>query len=64
MCDEDDCNCDMTTFLTFCFCFKLCCDQNTQRGGMSTSNEENDDNKPLKGAGVQPSTPDMSRFKF
>jgi len=60
MCDED--GCDMKTFLTICFCFKLCCDNNTSRGGLSASNDKNKEEEPL--TGVQPSTPDMSRFKF
>ena len=46
MCDDD--GCDMKTFLTVCFCFKLCCDQNTARGGLS-SNDNDDENKPLTG---------------
>ena len=60
MCDEDGCNCDMKSWLTICFCFKLCCDasQNTSRGGLSASN---DDEKPLKGPPVDK---EMSRFKF
>jgi len=54
----------MATFLTFCFCFKLCCDasQETSRGGMSNAEDEEDD-VPLV-IGVQPGTQEMSRFKF
>jgi hypothetical protein len=65
MCEGDcpdcsNCTCDMATLLTVCFCFKLCCDvsQDTSRGGMSTSNE---DEEPLN---KSPVNTEMSRFKF
>jgi len=66
MCEGDGCNCDMKCFLTVCFCFKLCCDvaddaSKSSRGSMAS----NDDLTPLTGdGGVQPDTPEMSRFKF
>lgn len=57
----------MATFLTVCFCFKLCADccQNTSQGGLSNDEDENkrltvnNDDAP-----DAPGNKEMSRFKF
>ena len=60
---EGDCP-DCSKILTICFCFKLCCDvtNDASNGKGSMASNDKNDKEPL--VGVQPTTPEMSRFKF